>query len=290
MSLSILAAGHYCDTIDGELPVLKALVKEAVGQSVRRIDRFIQLALIGAGRAAASMPADGGIYLASGCGDVEITVELLEGIYRHHQAPKPLSFVNSVSNAASYYVAQCLGLHGPSIFVTSRYFAMESALHTAALDLEAGRIGSALVGVVDGVLSPLPQHRERLLLPPDTPLAEASFWLQVSAHPGDRPVLAQLDSIGNFPTLEAMLAALPGKSLTENSTIAFSQFVGAKEKTRCLNHCNLVLYNNERTEGHFESRSAEVIYRFIESGIGKLLLVSGDRYGRYQLMVFSKSR
>lgn len=288
MSLSIVACGQYCQDVGDDQPNLKTLVAESVGKSVRRIDRFIQLSLIGAGRASRGLPAHSGVYYASGCGDVQITVELLSCIYRKKQAPMPLSFVNSVSNAASFYVSSCLGLHGPSSFVTSRYFAMESALYSAALEMESGRVESALVGAVDIVLPPLREHHERLGLAPGTACAEASHWLQLRRRAEASEVLAQLDSIELFSNRDAMLGALP-EIVAGQGVIAFNQYFDHHYKTACLEAAGVGEYQYSSPYGHFESRSAEVIHDFVENGSGKLWLLSSDLHDRFQLLGFSKA-
>ena len=117
MKAYIVASGAYCENVTSELPPLKQAVNDSVGHSVRRVGRFIQLALIGAGRAATGLPAQSAVYLTSGRGDIGSTVETLDAIYRLEQAPRPVSFINSVSNAACFYIAQSLGLRGPGLFV-----------------------------------------------------------------------------------------------------------------------------------------------------------------------------
>lgn len=287
MTLYIVASGQYCDNVGDEQPNLKALVAESVGKSVRRIDRFIQLSLIGAGRAAQDLPPASGVFYASGCGDVQITVELLSSIYRKKQAPKPLAFVNSVSNAASFYVSSCLGLHGPSSFVTSRYFAMESALQAAAMELESGRISSALVGAVDIVLPPLREHHERLGLAEGTVCAEASHWFQLRTSCNGIEPLAQLDHIEFFPDRDTMLAALPQR-VTSEGQLGFNQFFNESYKADCLALAGVGEYSYSSPYGHFESRSAELMYEFLMRGEGRLWLLSGDVHDRFQLLGFSK--
>lgn len=289
MSLSIVATGSYCENVGDEQPCLKALVAESVGQKVRRIDRFIQLALIGAGRAARDLPSYSGVYYGSGCGDVQITVELLTAIYCKKQTPKPLSFVNSVSNAASFYVSRCLGLHGPSSFVTSRYAAMESALASAAMDIGRGRVNSALVGVVDIVLPPVREHHERLGLAADTVVAEASHWLQLCSNPGGRDVLAHLDAIRHFTDLESLLACLSQYSIDGGASLAFNQFIEPRDREQCLTALPLPQYQYHSDCGHFESRTGELLNSYLTADrCGDLLLVSGDPFGRYQLLALSR--
>ena len=108
---------------------LKPLVVDAVGASVRRIGRFIQLALIGC-RTMREVARHSRLtlrcILGSGRGDLEVTIEVMQTLLRDGQPPKPLSFINTVSNAACYYVAQNLKVLGRSSFVCNRYFAFES--------------------------------------------------------------------------------------------------------------------------------------------------------------------
>src|SRR5262245_23108268 len=113
------AHGDYCAAVDDALPDLRTLAKEATGGHVRRVGRFIQLALIGACRCTGdAKPApDTAVYIASRRGDLEVTIEVMEQVFRDGQQPKPLSFINTVSNAACYYVARHFGLHGRSCFI-----------------------------------------------------------------------------------------------------------------------------------------------------------------------------
>ncbi|TNF35838.1 MAG: hypothetical protein EP312_02765, partial [Gammaproteobacteria bacterium] len=149
--MKILAHSHLHHAVADEPPALKELVKEATGAHVRRIGRFIQLALIGAGRCTQqhALPADTAVYLSSGRGDLEITLEVLKDMVEHGMPPKPLSFINTVSNSACFYIARTFGLHGRSQFVTRRHAPLESALQLAQLDLNQHTVNTALVGTVD---------------------------------------------------------------------------------------------------------------------------------------------
>ena len=68
------------------------------------------------------------------------TLEIMTQLFRDGQTPKPLNFVNTVSNAACFYLAQHLSLQARSNFVCNRYFAFESVLQLAALDLAMGTV------------------------------------------------------------------------------------------------------------------------------------------------------
>lgn len=196
----ICAMGDYCEPVHDEPPALKPLVREVLGQPVRRIDRFIELALIGAGRCVGGewLPRGTGVYTSSARGDLQVTLDVVEPLFREGQVPKPLSFVNTVSNATNFYVARHFELEGPSNSVSHLRFAFESALELAVMDMETGRIDSALVGSVDVVTAPVTEHRQRLGLTEDTVVAEGSHWAWLRV--GKRPAgaLAQLLTVRQF--------------------------------------------------------------------------------------------
>ncbi|MDO9338231.1 MAG: hypothetical protein Q7T61_17710 [Caulobacter sp.] len=179
----IAAFGDYVSEEGGDLTDLKPIVKTTLGQPVRRIGRFISLALIGAGRCLAGQtpPPDTAVYFTTGSGDFEVTVEVMEHLFRDGFPPKPLSFINTVSNAACFYIAKSFGLSGRSTCLGARAFGFETALQLALLDLKMGTVKSALVGSADIVLQPLAVHRQRLGQASDAPIAEAAHWLWLTA-------------------------------------------------------------------------------------------------------------
>jgi hypothetical protein len=63
--------------------------------------------------------------------------------------PKPFEFVNSVSNAAGFHVAQQLGLEGPNLFVGAGPRVWPQLQRLAALDLADGLVSQALLVVVE---------------------------------------------------------------------------------------------------------------------------------------------
>jgi hypothetical protein len=185
-------AGHggYLQEETDALTDLKPVVKAATGQVVRRVGRFISLALIGAARCLGGQtpPPETAVYFTTGSGDFEVTVEVIEHLFRDGFPPKPLSFINTVSNAACFYVAKQFGLSGRSTCLGSKGFGFEAALQLALLDLKTGVVKSALVGSADIVIPPLDAHRKRLGQPPGTPIAEAAHWLWLTAE-GEGPAV-----------------------------------------------------------------------------------------------------
>lgn len=176
--------GDYVSEEGGELTDLKPILKADLGQPVRRIGRFISLALIGAARCLAGKtpPPETAVYFTTGSGDFEVTVEVMEHLFRDGFPPKPLSFINTVSNAACFYVAKSFGFSGRSTCVGNRAFGFETALQLALLDLKTGAVTSALIGSADIVLEPIAIHRQRLGQTPDAPIGEAAHWLWLTAE------------------------------------------------------------------------------------------------------------
>jgi hypothetical protein len=287
MKAYIIATGSYCAPVTEELPALKGAVKEATGKAVRRVGRFIQLALIGAGRAATELPVNSGLYVCSSRGDMEITVTVLETIFRQRQLPRPLDFINTVSNAACFYVASTLGIQGPSSFVSQRDMAFETTLRAALLDLQSGACPQALVGAADLVMTPLAQHRERVLLDEDAALAEASYWLQLSAEPVAGS-LATLEQTAHCEDLAALSAWLEQQQQLP-ALLAVGQTADAAELQALPALAACQLWRDDTVPGYFGTLAARTLCRFVAGDEPSLLHINRDRHGRYSVLVLGRA-
>ena|GEM_PF-5242582 len=188
--IRVTALGHYFAPLEDDalLPPLQAALKEAGRGQYRRIDRFVELALLGAGRCAAGrkLAPDCGLYLGSGLGPMGDNVRVQQQLVLERFVPMPFNFINILGSNAGFYVAKDLGLSGQNYFVSRRGASFEAALELAVMDLELGVVRQALVGVVEDVSLPLAEHRLRQGLAPGTRLAEGSHWLllETSAEEG----------------------------------------------------------------------------------------------------------
>jgi hypothetical protein len=294
MSAQIYASGDcYLPATDPPLD-LKPLVKETTGEAVRRIGRFIQLALIGAGRCAkaAPVPPDTAVYFASGRGDFETTVEVMATLFRDGGAPKPLSFVNTVSNAACYYVARSLKLQSRSNFVCNRNLAFESVLQLALMEVESGAAASALVGSVDALTMPLAEHRRRVQLSPDAALAEGSHWLWIGPSRADLPRLGEVLAVEQFNDAASLLAWITTRQLA-GGHCAFSagQFLVAPVAQDLRTRSGLTRdFDYRRHRGHYDSQSGAAVASFLEeAAAGSMLLhVNADPLGCYSAMLVAR--
>jgi hypothetical protein len=231
----VYAAAGFGWRVDGPLPSLKDAVKEATGASLRRINRLIQLALVGAGRCAreVKLAPDCGLYLSSGQGALQDSVDVFTQMFVDGQAPKPISFVNTLSNTSCFYVAKTLGLSGRNQFVSSSALPFESALSLALLDLSRGCIAQALVGGVDECVLPLADHRKRLRTAADAPLGEGSHWLCLGREPeleGGQRAIGRLHAVREMPDRDAFAAWLGTLELDRTqAAIAFGSGIAATD-------------------------------------------------------------
>ncbi|MGH8373504.1 MAG: beta-ketoacyl synthase N-terminal-like domain-containing protein [Gammaproteobacteria bacterium] len=208
--IGIVAASHYLQPVDTDagLPSLEAELKELCREPFRRIDRFIQLALLGSGRCVAGqdLQPDCGLYLGSGLGPIGNNVVTQQQLIRDREIPKPFNFINTLGSSAGFYVARNLDLHGQNLFVSRRGASLEAVLNLAIADLSLGIVSQALVGVVEEVVPPLAVHRQRQQLSATQALVEGSHWLLLQS---DRPARRriQLHRFDGFDQLEEWLAS-----------------------------------------------------------------------------------
>ena len=173
-----------CDPLD-DIDGLKADLKNYTDFFFRRVNKFIMLSLMGVHRCIHGKVIDKNIavYLATENGNLGDTENVLRQMYDENSFPKPFNFINTMSNTASFYVAQSLKSLGRSITVSSKNVSFERALELAAVDLERGHVSEALVGGVDeAVIS-----RDHFAAKYDpsynaVKLVEGSSWLYLTAE------------------------------------------------------------------------------------------------------------
>lgn len=188
--IRLVSSAHVFNVLqDGApLPPLAAELKQVCRENFRRVDRFIELALLGSGRCVDghTLATDCGLYLGSGLGTMSSIIASQEQLLRDREVPTPFNFINTLGNSAGYYVARNLALTGQNLFLSRRGASLPAALTAAWLDLELGVVRQALVGVVEEATLPLEEHRRRQGLAAGTPVAEGSHWLLLEKGAGAR--------------------------------------------------------------------------------------------------------
>ena len=187
---ALRAFSHHLHAVgQAPLPSLDEALRRVCREPQRRIDRFIQLALLGAARCAAKavLDSDCALYLGSGIGPEGNNVLVQEQICRERLLPRPFNFVNTLGSSATYFVAKDRGLDAQGWWASRRGAALEAVLELALTDLELGLCSQALVGVVEECPAPYEDHRRRCQVPAAAALAEGSHWLLLArdAQAGD---------------------------------------------------------------------------------------------------------
>jgi 3-oxoacyl-[acyl-carrier-protein] synthase II len=125
-------------------------------RTLRRIDRFSRLGLLGShlALADAELPEAErsrlGIIIASGYGATGITFAFLKSFINDGDiCASPTYFANSVHNSAAANISILLGVAGPCLTVSQSRLSVPSALATALQWLAGGRVDRLLFGAVE---------------------------------------------------------------------------------------------------------------------------------------------
>ena len=175
--LQVLAVGRHDSDTGVSETALRAVLK-AHGVDGRRLSRFTLLSLAAALPLRASLATRAGpvgIYLGAPFSSPACFMAMLDTI-RHGRTPRPFDFIGNIHNAACFEVARALGLDGPSLFMAVQgqppsVPSLAHPLQAAALALQQGQIGTALVGWCTEAWPP-PEHA------PARP--EGCVWLLIS--------------------------------------------------------------------------------------------------------------
>jgi hypothetical protein len=212
----------------------------------------------------------------------------MQALLRDGHAPKPLSFINTVSNAACFYIAQNLKLTGRSSFVCNRYFAFESVLQLAALDVQTGVVSAALAGATDVVVPPLHEHRARLQLAADAPVADASHWVCLRNSPPESNQGGQLLAVNNFIDSNTLHRWLGELSLDAHCLLSGGQFIGDDETCALAQRYDLTQrFEYRHRRAYYDCQSGAVIGEFLRDPSltqHQLLHINRDPTGRYAAM------
>jgi 3-oxoacyl-[acyl-carrier-protein] synthase II len=175
-------------------------------RTLRRVDHFSRLALLGAhlALADAALPetdrAGLAVVVASGHGATGITFAFQDSFINDGDiCASPTHFANSVHNSAAANISILVGATGPSLTVSQFALSVPSALLAARQWLQDGRCTRVLFGAVDELsrLTAHYWHRQHAAPPPGAsprPLesgvetavpGEGALFMLLSTDPGD---------------------------------------------------------------------------------------------------------
>lgn len=283
----LLATGEYYANLGTAsdaivLEDLRPLLAGVCRERFRRIDRFTQLSLIGSGRCTQGieLPASTGLYISSGFGSIANTATVQQQIFVDRRVPKPLNFINTLSNSAGYYVARNLDLHSRNQFVGRDAAPTEAALQLATLDLALGNVECALVGVVDEASAPFEEHAQRLGVGNDVALAEGSHWFLLRAAAG-HPSEAALEDVRTLHGVGELKAWFAGFVLREDANIFFAREIGEEVRSACP---SIPFYSPGL--GTYMSGTAAAVLRFLNDACGHELITVAEDDSRIHVMRF----
>jgi len=187
IKLGIAACSNFHRVYEADEPLhdpredLKALLREPL----RRSDRFIQLALLGSAQCLRDQHAaeDCALILTSHYGPISNNALVQQQLCVERQTPKPIHFVNTLGNAAGFYIARNLDLKAANHFVSGRHGGFVDAVLLAAMLLRSGT-SQVLLGAVDECVQPKAQHRQRIGASNNAALAEGSHWILLTMPDG----------------------------------------------------------------------------------------------------------
>lgn len=264
---------------------LQGMLKQYTDYYFRRINKFIILTLVGMHQCIdhKSIPSTTAVFLSTESGNQYDTEIVLNQMYREHEFPMPINFINTMNNTASFYAAQSIGAESRNLTLSAKAFSFERSLELAKCDLEMGTVSSLLVGGVDVVAFSQEQLKEIFGSSLDTySLVEGSAWLYITGE--KKGALAEILEIKSFAELEKALEWL-SRCPQENSAIAFSTLVPHSEKPRWQQAAGTdVVYDYLAEYGYFDSAAACGLAGFVsERRKERLIHVNKNGSDRYLL-------
>jgi 3-oxoacyl-[acyl-carrier-protein] synthase II len=125
-------------------------------KKVRRSDKFSKMAVLAAADALNDSAIENidkkrlGVIVATAFGPHVTTFDFLDGLLDYGDINvSPITFSNSVHNAAASYITEVLNVHGPCLTITQFQFSFQYALQMAKSWLDEKRCDYCLVGAVD---------------------------------------------------------------------------------------------------------------------------------------------
>lgn len=257
---------------------IKAQCKLVAPKFVRRTDDFIQLAILGVEQISRQQPINENcaLYLTSGQGNLGVFQRLCEQQFLEKSPPKPIDFINSLSNTAGFYISQFLNLNAKNSNLAHLSFVVEMALLLAKSDLLLGKEESILLGGVDQLLQPTEFSRKALGLKKSMVLGQGSNWMLVSAKLEN--ALARIDLSNNEMSSEQLSSYLSKQQ--GDYQLAFSLLIEQRNIDKLLKETGRFRFHYEADTGFYETVVLYALNQFILHGKGKLLFIDyfDERY------------
>lgn len=265
---------------------VKALCREVSAKFVRRTDRFIQLGILGVAQIQQKQKIDENtaLYLTSGQGNISVFKRLCDYRFIEKSPPKPVDFINSLSNTAGFYIAQFLELNSKNINIYHHGFAVEMALILADCDLTQNNEQQVLIGGVDQAFEPAEIAKRYLGLKPDVKLGEGSNWMLLSNSKEN--ALASINVITQKMNADQLKHFVC--NISKDTQIAFALRCPDTLIVELMTECSLSRFCYETQVCFYETVVLFALNTFVQTEKGKLIYIDyfEDSFRLIELNVF----
>jgi len=267
---------------DAQLPLLKSVVKNRLGHNIRRIDRFTQLALIGASdcKGNLDLPKKTGVIMASDFASLSNASSVLSSMFQYASSPSPYDFIHTVSNAASYYLALEFKLTSHNLFISQQHATLQSCLSLAEIDINCFNLNAVLIGQVNEVGMPFSAHRERAGMNASHILSESSSWFLLANSLGSEKSVADVLLNIEGTDVQALNVQIKDELNQMKKTInIMARLDGAF--CDCLRSYLVESAEVYKFEMNEQKSSSEVLFDFLQSGEFDVLVIA-ERVNQYK--------
>jgi len=281
------ASAFICEPVD-DINRLKDDLKQYTDFFFRRVNKFILLSLMGVHQCiyGKSISGSSAVYLATENGNLGDTENVLHQLYRENSFPKPFNFINTMSNTASFYVAQSLKTRGRSITVSSKNVSFERGLELAKVDFEMNHITEALVGGVDEAVF----SRDHFMKKYEkayhaVKLVEGSSWLYLAAHRDG--ALGEIADIKTFNSRDDAVRWVTSAPVSDPIVLSFGILIPPSEKEIWKKECAHEEEFDYLTEhGYYDTVASFAVSKFFERYTRKVLIyINKNIQGQYVILI-----
>ncbi|WP_156102006.1 hypothetical protein [Vibrio diazotrophicus] len=246
---------------------IKQECKQVAPSYIRRTDRFIQLGILGVS-GIKGVSTNTALYLVSGQGDLSVFCRSCEQRYIEKTPPKPVDFINSLSNTAGFYISKYLGLDSSNLNLSHQGFVVENALRLSDAKLRLNRESQILLGGIDELPSETSSLHRYLDLNDDVIIGEGSNWLLLSQE--ENNALAQVVHVSEMMDYDGFTRYLD--SIVEPSYVAMSDRMDEVSRAKVMACEYLELF--DVACDFYETNMLYTINQFVETRVGILQLIN----------------
>jgi len=274
-----------------DIKVYKQEISKYTALKFRRANKFVLLSLVGACQCAhmQRFETDTAVYLTTENGTMGDTETVLDQIYHKHEFPMPYNFISTMSNTASFYVAQSFDLLGRNLTVSSKQLSFERGLELLRSDLVAGVVKEALLGGVDEVCFSKSQFEAKFNRPyDDFQIVEGSCWLLIKAEKSG--ALGEITAIESFGSLSQTADWLKHLSVKRPLILSCGMLIDPAQKESLVQAVTLQAeFDYIKDYGYFDSATACGVTGFLKQYDDAILVhINQDFRGQFVVLVVEK--